>query len=695
MSIEKAVWIRAAGEVLPHQFSQFRRRVDLPVAAEAVLRVSADSDFVAYWDGRELMRGQFSDYPAEKTYSEIRFRAEAGTHLLFFDVYYCGIDFSTGIRGDAGFWAEFEAGDSICGSTPAWEARINPAFLRDRLDKLTSQLGMVVGYDARCEEDESGWCAAVESARRGRPVPRPVPLLVNREPVPGRLIRRGSLRRESREGSYAEQVAADRYGDSPGNGFWFLYDLGSEYAGLIETEVDLPPGTVVDISHGEHIADGRVRNRIGDRNFTDRYIAGAGRRRWTLRRRVGARYLQLNVIPPDPVREVGLPRIALRPTELELPPPAEFDCDSVEACRLYRNSVRTLQLCMHEHYEDTPWREQSLYGCDSRNQMLFGYTVWGNYGFAAESLRLLARGQRRDGFLTLTAPSLSGPPIPAFSMIWVVALWEHYLYSGSRAVFDSCREQALRVAETVLALRDAETGLIQLPASGELWHFYEWCDGLEGNRRDSGDSQFEAPCNLFAVEMFDALFRLTGETAWIERADALRRAVYAFFWSPEKQCLLTRRDDGRTHELVQLLGLYTGAVPEEKRRMVLDGILAEKHLRVTPSSMPYLVRVLAEGPREAQLYLESRIEREFYPMLAEGSTTVWETAFGQADFNNAGSLCHGWSAVAVYYYHACVLGVRPEKPGFAEIRRSPVATARIRSMRGEIVTPSGRLVFER
>lgn len=251
------------------------------------------------------------------------------------------------------------------------------------------------------------------------------------------------------------------------------------------------------------------------------------------------------------------------------------------------------------------------------------------------------------------------------------------------------------MAETVLALRDAETGLIQLPASGELWHFYEWCDGLEGNRRDSGDSPFEAPCSLFAVEMFDALFRLTGETAWKERADALRRAVYAFFWSPEKQCLLTRRDDGRTHELVQLLGLYTGAVPEEKRRTVLDGILAEKHLRVTPSSMPYLVRVLAEGPREAQLYLESRIEREFYPMLADDSTTVWETAFGQADFNNAGSLCHGWSAVAVYYYHACVLGVRPEKPGFAEIRRSPVATARIGSMRGEIVTPSGRLVFER
>ena len=38
-------------------------------------------------------------------------------------------------------------------------------------------------------------------------------------------------------------------------------------------------------------------------------------------------------------------------------------------------------------------------------------------------------------------------------------------------------------------------------------------------------------------------------------------------------------------------------------------------------------------------------------MFAVGTTTVWETDKGVSDFNNAGSLCLGWSALPVYYIH--------------------------------------------
>ena len=46
----------------------------------------------------------------------------------------------------------------------------------------------------------------------------------------------------------------------------------------------------------------------------------------------------------------------------------------------------------------------------------------------------------------------------------------------------------------------------------------------------------------------------------------------------------------------------------------------------------------------------SDIERVYFYMLRNGATAFWETIKGQADFNNAGSLCHGWSALPVYYY---------------------------------------------
>jgi hypothetical protein len=38
-------------------------------------------------------------------------------------------------------------------------------------------------------------------------------------------------------------------------------------------------------------------------------------------------------------------------------------------------------------------------------------------------------------------------------------------------------------------------------------------------------------------------------------------------------------------------------------------------------------------------------------MLSAGATTFWETELGEADFENAGSLCHGWSALPIYYFH--------------------------------------------
>jgi hypothetical protein len=36
-------------------------------------------------------------------------------------------------------------------------------------------------------------------------------------------------------------------------------------------------------------------------------------------------------------------------------------------------------------------------------------------------------------------------------------------------------------------------------------------------------------------------------------------------------------------------------------------------------------------------------------MLDQGATSFWETLRGWRDFSNAGSLCHGWSAIPILY----------------------------------------------
>ena len=58
------------------------------------------------------------------------------------------------------------------------------------------------------------------------------------------------------------------------------------------------------------------------------------------------------------------------------------------------------------------------------------------------------------------------------------------------------------------------------------------------------------------------------------------------------------------------------------------------------------------------------------------------------DFDDAGSLCHGWSAMPVYYYQAWVLGVRPLEPGFKRFIINPYPDD-FAYAEGTIPTPAG------
>ncbi len=44
------------------------------------------------------------------------------------------------------------------------------------------------------------------------------------------------------------------------------------------------------------------------------------------------------------------------------------------------------------------------------------------------------------------------------------------------------------------------------------------------------------------------------------------------------------------------------------------------------------------------------IRAKYKKMLDSGATTFWETEEGWRAFENEGSLCHGWSAMPIYYF---------------------------------------------
>ncbi|NMA20002.1 MAG: family 78 glycoside hydrolase catalytic domain [Lentisphaerae bacterium] len=728
------IW-KNAGVSEPNQYVIFRKKfTSTSLEKNLRLQISADSDFILTLDGRELGRGQFSDDPDCPTWSEYTIpELSPGVHILAVLVYHKGEGFSCYAPGVPGLLLALKGEHLDVVSDTSWKMLPHPAFISGMCDKVTRQLGFTAQYDARKAVawaepslDDHAWPNAVAMPQTIPIQKRPPGAIPRLEPfVAAKVIRQGLLFRRHEEKTVALTMAIDQvfwntienevsklnsedgsyswqHRDGLGDGWAVIADLGREEVGFIEFELEAPEGCVVDFAHGEHLDDGRVRMECFGRNFADRYICRQGLNVFQLPfRRVGARYLQLHIMPGAAAEgTVRLLRVGLCPWTLPFPEAAPFQCGNAELLELRRLAIRTLELCMHEHYEDCPWREQSLYTYDSRNQMLYGYYLWNNEDFAAASLNLFGHVLLPDGQLRLCAPTRMTTVIPMYSLIWPIQVYEHYLYSGSIEVFLKNRLELAEVVDKALNCRDAATGLCH-PPSKDYWYFYEWAPELSQHICEEGE--FHSLYNLYLIEMLDAYAKLlradgqdTAAARYEKAASELRIIVERLFYDAEKQCYATKIRHGKPfglyHEHTQLLMLHVQAVPQEKKEALLKVIFAEKLVPVTLSVMPYLLMLFLQqdhGP-ESRNFVLSKFQRNYYRMLDGKSTSLWETIKGGDDFMYAGSLCHGWSSLPVYFCAAGLLGVMPLEPGFKRFRVRPWHGEESFA-EGEIPTPAGRI----
>lgn len=79
---------------------------------------------------------------------------------------------------------------------------------------------------------------------------------------------------------------------------------------------------------------------------------------------------------------------------------------------------------------------------------------------------------------------------------------------------------------------------------------------------------------------------------------------------------------------------------------------------VTLSCSLFKYEALMRRPEMYGRWVMEDVARIWGGMLFAGATSFWETDAGAWDFDRAGSLCHGWSAVPVYLYYRYVLGRR-------------------------------------
>ncbi len=637
------------------------------------------------------------------------------------------------------------SGEGVSSATRGATWRLSPCYRRGETFKITRQLGWSWEYDARGED---GWrdadyapgpeWAAVAAAdvadesAFGTPIPRPI----ERQRLGGRtaavVVAQGVFRRCPPSGSAGQPLAwqmqrdflsareaGELFGGDPyrprpldgppltlqpvgreGDGAYLVIDLLREEVGVLELDLEANAGAVVDISYGEHLIDLRVRSETGGRNYAVRYHCRQGRQQYThWLDRWADRYVQLHVHGLG--EAFTLHYAGLRVMEYPLERRGGFRSPDSLANRIYDVGVRTLQLCTHDRYEDCPGREQAMYENDSRNQALCGYYCFGEYRFPRAALDLLGRGWHEDGFLEMTAPSNLARTIPAFSMAWILALEDYHLHTGDAAFIASQRPVADKMLAGWLAAR--EGGLMPAPKGPRFWHFYDWASGLDGHEdfpRKSwilNTDRFDAPLNLYLVLALEAAAGLAGACGDAERAGAyraaaaeVRRAVHErFFVAPRDAYKTYSPEAGQAHfcELTQALAVLAGAAPPDLAGRLRERLATGRHdwvVATLSQSIYKFLAVLGERHRHGQAVFD-RIQRDWGAMLYQGATSFWEVLDGGI---GGYSLCHGWSAVPVYFYPAYLLGVQPAKPGFAEFTVDPVLSV-APCAEGRVPTPHG------
>ena len=622
MAFEKSKWIWLCGESGPDSYAEFY----CPFVygdGGAVLRISADTDYALFVNGRYAASGQYGDFEWYKIYDEIDLTAmlSEGDNDISVIAYYNGVATSRYRPAEAGLIFEIVTDEGVIaysdGSTPS---RPSACYKSGACIPVSVQLGFTFSYDSTASPREYLPSRIVK--KNCRLYPRPIPrqqLLAPRVPA------------------YVKKLSDTRY----------LVDLGGECVGLPTLEFFTESEQTVTVAFGEHIIDGGVRSRIGARNFLFTYKAHAGDNSFTeYMLRLGCRYLELFCESP-----ISLGQLTLIPQVVPVRERCADISDQVER-RIYAACVNTLRLCMMEHYVDCPWREQALYAFDSRNQMLSGYYAFEgmNADYARASLKLISEDRREDGLLSITSPSGVPLAIPAFSLYYLLAVREYVEHTGDASF---AREIMPKLSSIVSTFADRVSGgLVRGFTEEDKWSFYDWSEHLNLGCGGSGEPDLMLNClYVIALDSLEYLCRKVGVPFTREgEAEAVRRAVRGAFLTEGGYSVHSGKEE--LTSLGQALAILSGVATAERSRKLCEalvrGELSECSLSARVLVYEALMSVDADGYSD---FIRADILDSYKPMLDFGSDTVWETARGAEDFSGAGSLCHGWSAVPVYIYH--------------------------------------------
>lgn len=582
------------------------------------LRISCDTVYAVYQNHKLLRFMHCADYPHYKYFDEIKIKNNEPYNFLI-DVWHYGKSSHVYANADHGVIFEIinTKNKVIYYSNKNTLSRVMNEFKNGYQKEITVQNGFSFLYDNTVKKNSFSSSILLKQ---------------NIKEFEPRNIKEFKLEKR-------ESIDIIRKKDS------YLIDLKKERAGIIDFDIDSSKKQKVLISFGEHIKDGQVRRIVNKtRDFSFELVLKKGNNKIiNPLKRIAGRYLQ--IYSKDPIkikyaglREVNYPLIIIKK---EIKDPL--------LKKIYDTCLDTLRLCMHEHYEDCPWREQALYCMDSRNQMLCGYYAFKGYEYQKHNLLLIAQSYLKNGLLSITFPTDIDLAIPSFSLVYFLQVYEYVKYTKDKSILSSVKPTLDALLKTFKNRLD-KNNLIK-PFKKPFWNFYEWSKDSDNGYNlmyNKYPHQYDLILNelyVIAINCYNELFNTNYSTKTV------LKAIKTTFYNKSKGLFKISTIHNTYTQLGNSLAVLIGLGNETLiKKLVNDKSLVS----VSLSMRCFFYDALLSSKNSYKKYIINDIKQRYKKMLDDGATSFYETEEGDKAFDNAGSLCHGWSAMPVYYINKLV-----------------------------------------
>ncbi len=587
------------------------------------LKISVDTDYMVFFNKKVVAFGQYPCFPYAPVYDEIDLKCRKGDNDIVILVYYSGSDsHSTYYYSPIpGLYFSIKEGDkTLLVSDENILSGRYLAFEHGHADNITPQLGYRTFYDSEYEGKHTELRPSV---------------IVDKS---YNLEKRGNLKTKlfsHIEGKYLK--------NEPGH---LLIDFEKERTAYLDLDFYSSKRQEILICWGEHINDGGVRYLIENRNFSTVFKAKKGRNKhfYTFRR-YGLRYLEVFYKDEIKINKFGLREVYYPFKEKKI------ILDTPLHQKIFDVAKYTLKCCYHEHFEDCPWREQSFYAMDSRNQMLFHSVVFKNSETIKSALKLLSQDRTPDNILCITSPANHPLKIPSYSLYLVEEVYLYAKLYKDPSIFDIMYDKLVSLMDAFI--KRIDKGILQNFIGKNYWNFYEWVPGLDYPKDEVTSDIILNSLLIISLKNMDKINKAMNKPLrYQELIKKMIKACRKYFYNQDDGLCIFAKADPQYYCLANSFACLSGIASKKQIPYIAEQLINNKSIIPSSSALRVFMYDVLISVDKAKYkdYIIGDIDRVCEYQLNHGATTFWETELGEADFNNAGSLCHAWCAYAVYYY---------------------------------------------